>query len=348
MSGNRQCAHIRRSSDAPTREKPRPVCMCPCDYSNSACSEGKSTINTRDMLLAFLLLQCFLCGSFAAQHEVCYGGTFHFPYDYSPRGLSGKLYFSPKNGEGRRLVFENGKAMDPRFKVTFGSLSLQHVTEKDNGYFSPSSSYFLDRITLKVLECADAVQRYYHSQYRVNIPSNAEILEFSTFDNSDLVILWNRTQSSGASRGQVKQNYWEMSDITQADNGYYNFRKKDYTLLTRKKLTVTEYTTNYQPKEGTHFTMRFPVSFKPWDITFKPRTGESDPIRVMRSGRLTNDDYFEDRFVLEGRNLEILSVKVEDSGIYELRDNNGYLVFVGNVAVEEGETQCILPLRNIS
>lgn len=89
------------------------------------------------------------------------------------------------------------------------------------------------------LECAEAVQRHYHTEYRVSIPSNAEILEFSTFDNSDLVILWNRTQTSGASRGQVKQNYWEMSDITQADNGYYNLRQKDYTLLTRKKLTVT-------------------------------------------------------------------------------------------------------------
>lgn len=92
--------------------------------------------------------------------------------------------------------------------------------------------------------------------------------------------------------------------------------------------------------------MRFPVSFKPWDITFKPRMGESDPIRVMRSGRLTNDDYFgdsrfEDRLVLESHNLEILSVKVEDSGTYELRDNNGFLVFVANVAVEEGETQPI-------
>lgn len=117
---------------------------------------------------------------------MCYGGTFRFPYNYSPSGFSGKFYFSPNNGEGKRLVIENGKVcmswcynnedyhvgikkktqnikliqlccqifqgIDPRFKVTSGILSLQHVTEKDNGYFSvPFGSFFLDRITLKVL-----------------------------------------------------------------------------------------------------------------------------------------------------------------------------------------------------
>ncbi|XP_061643448.1 uncharacterized protein LOC133484611 [Phyllopteryx taeniolatus] len=293
------------------------------------------------MLLAFLLLPCFFrCGSSSTQYELCYGGIFRFPFDYSPPGFTGKLYFTPKNGEGRRLVFENGKAVDPRLKVTFASLSLEHVTEKDNGYFSvPFGSMFLNRISLKVSECADEVQRYYHGWYRVDIPSLAEILEFFKIDNSDAVILWNRsdTQTSAASRGRVKENAWDMSELTQDDNGYYNFRKKDYTLLWRKKLTVTEHTNEYQPKEESLLFMRYPLKFTPWDMTFIPSGDDSDSIKVIRSGRLSRKDenFFKQRISLESDGIEITPVKVEDSGTYKFRDKDGHLVFMTNVAVEE-------------
>ncbi|XP_077389134.1 uncharacterized protein LOC144026364 [Festucalex cinctus] len=296
------------------------------------------------MLLAFLLLPCFLSGSFGAQYEVCYGKTFRFPFDSSPPVFTGKLYFSPRNGENRKLVYDDGKAIDPRFKVTSRSLSLPHVTEKDNGRFSvPSGSMFFDRITLKVLECANEMHRYYHAKFRVHIPSQAEILEFYTTSNPYPSILWNRTHTSGPSRGKVEQNSWEIADLTQADSGYYNFRKKDNTLLSRIKLTVTGYDNNYIPKKDSFFNMEYPLSFTPWDITFKPNMG--DPITVMRAGRLTNEDHysqgdshFEDRLDVDSQSLEIISVKAEDSGIYEFRDKEGFLVFVANVEVKEGET----------
>ncbi|XP_077433828.1 uncharacterized protein LOC144058974 [Vanacampus margaritifer] len=296
------------------------------------------------MLLAFLLLPCFFCGSFGATHEVCYGKTFRFPYDSTPAIFTGKLYFTPSNGEGgRKLVFENGKALDPRFKVTSKSLSLPHVTEKDDGKFSiPLSSWFHEHITLKVLECADEVQKYYHTKFRVDIPSQAETLEFYTASNTYPSILWNRTHTGGPSKGKVKHNSWEISDLTQADGGYYNFRKEDHTLLSRIKLRVTGYNNDYISKEDSHFHMQYPLSFNPWDITFKPSMG--DPITVMRSGRLSNlndyreDSHFEHRLFLEPDRLEINPVKVKDSGIYEFRDNDGFLVFMASVDVEEVET----------
>ncbi|XP_037117387.1 uncharacterized protein wu:fc21g02 [Syngnathus acus] len=321
--------------------------MCPCDYSKLGCFFGGKTHSIkRDMLLAFLLLPCFLCGSLGTQYEVCYGGTFKFPFQFSPRTLTGNVYFSPKSGGGgRRLVYENGKAMEPRLQVTPTSLSLQHVTEKDSGEFStPISGFYLERFKLKVLECAGEVQRYYHGTYRLNIPSQAEILEFSKIDHADLEILWNRTQIGGASRGRAKLNSWEMSELTQGDSGYYNFRKKDYTLISRTKLIVTEHLNNYQPKEDTHLTLRFPVTFTPWDITFKPMMDDSTPIRVMRSGRMSNnygyseEPHFEDRLSLDTGSLEITTVKVEDSGVFEFRDKDGFLVFVANLDVEEVHT----------
>lgn len=36
----------------------------------------------------------------------------------------------------------------------------------------------------------------------------------------------------------MKWDVWEITTLTQADSGYYNLRKKDNTLLSRKLLTV--------------------------------------------------------------------------------------------------------------
>ncbi|XP_061691209.1 uncharacterized protein LOC133508799 isoform X2 [Syngnathoides biaculeatus] len=292
------------------------------------------------MLLAFLpLLWFFHCGS-CSRHELCYGETFLFPVDYSPSRLKGKLYFSPKNGEARRLVYENGKAIDPRLKINVASLSLQHVTEKDNGYFSvPLGSWYMDRITLKVLECADEVQKYYHARYRIDIPSLAEILEFTKLHGSDTVVLWNRSSVASASR--MKENVWDMSDLTQDDSGYYNLRSKDYTLMWRKKIIVTEYTNNYHPKEKSLFFMRYPVRFSPWDITFIPKSDNGDPLKVMGHGRFyeianyPSRTNFDQRLSLVDDGVEIDPVKVKDSGRYEFRDKDGHLGFVAIVEVEE-------------
>ncbi|XP_057706465.1 uncharacterized protein LOC130924130 isoform X2 [Corythoichthys intestinalis] len=299
------------------------------------------------MFLAFLLLPCFLWGALGREYEVCYGGSFRIPYHYESPLFYGKLYFTPKNGEGRRLLVENGKVIDPRVKLNRGTPTLYHVTEKDNGHFSvPFGSMIMDPTSLKVLECADGAHRYYHATYRINIPSHAEILEFSKIDQPELVILWNRSnsQTDGASRSRMKHNSWEISKVTQADSGYYNVRQKNYTLLSRKKLTVTEHTKNYVPKEESHFMMRYPVSFTPWDVTFEPSRSDDynkKVITVMKSGseyknnEISSGSSFEQRVFFASKGMDIDPIQVEDSGVYKFRDANGNLVFWANVEVEE-------------
>ncbi|XP_057706553.1 uncharacterized protein LOC130924167 isoform X2 [Corythoichthys intestinalis] len=302
------------------------------------------------MFLAFLLLPCFLWGTLGMEYEVCYGASFRLPYQYAAPGFTGKLYFSPKHGEGRRLLLENGKAVDPRVKLSHGTPILYHVTEKDNGYFSvPFGNMFLDRTSLKVLECADAAQRYYHATYRIILPSHAEILEFYQIDQPELVILWNRSnsQTGGTSRGRMRNNAWEISELTQADSGYYNVRQKDYTLLSRKKLTVTEHTKNYVPKEETHFVMRYPLSFTPWDVTFEPSRDDdyyNKPRVLMKSGHqyknneISSGSFFEERVFFDDEGMQIDPIKLHDSGVYKFRDTDGNLVFWANVEVEEVQT----------
>ncbi|XP_057706968.1 uncharacterized protein LOC130924422 isoform X2 [Corythoichthys intestinalis] len=299
------------------------------------------------MFLAFLLLPCFLWvpGTIGKEYEVCYGASFRIPSQYAPPGFTKKLYFTPKNGGTKRLLLENGQAVDPRVKLRNGTPILYDVTEKDNGYLSvPFGSQFLYHNSLKVLECADKAQRYYHATYRINIPSHAEILEFSKIDQPELVILWNRSnsQTGGTSRGRMINNAWEISELTQADSGYYNIRHKDNILLSRKKLTVTEHTKKYIPKEETHFVMRYPLSFTPWDVTFEPSGGDNyhkQSITIMKSGRQYENEISSEQMVFfDGEGMEIDPIKLQNSGDYKFRDTDGNLVFWANVEVEEVQT----------
>lgn len=63
-------------------------------------------------LIQLFLLHLFLIeGSSAGiqYEEVCYGGNFRLPFDYTPPVFNGQLYFTPSDGGSRRIVMDNGK-----------------------------------------------------------------------------------------------------------------------------------------------------------------------------------------------------------------------------------------------
>lgn len=67
------------------------------------------------------------------------------------------------------------------------------------------------------------------------------MVEFAPHPDDPLPrVLWNSSdpQISQGGRGQVRGNFWEILSVTQDDNGYYDFRKKDRKLLSRTLLTV--------------------------------------------------------------------------------------------------------------
>ncbi|XP_061755908.1 wu:fc21g02 [Nerophis ophidion] len=286
------------------------------------------------MLLAFLLA-CFVCGSYGVTHEeLCFGQTYRFPFQYTPPLFTGKIYFTPKGSSIRRLLVDNGEAKDPRVQVTHASMSLQDLTKQDEGIFSVQhTDYRSNIVSLKILDCADKVEKYYHGMYRFELLSSVHILEFTPIGNPDkTTILWNRTDPNGrrAGRGQFKNNYWEISDVTQDDNGYYNLRRKSYALMSRKKLEVSEQSSSHEPKEGSTCFIQYPSSFVPWDVTFTP-SREGDPKDLMVAGNWE----FKYRLNPDSYGLEIFPVETKDSGLYEFRDKEGHLGLSARLYVEE-------------
>ncbi|XP_061901958.1 wu:fc21g02 isoform X2 [Entelurus aequoreus] len=286
------------------------------------------------MLLAFLLA-CFVCGSYGVTHEeLCFGQAYRFPFQYTPPLFTGKIYFTPKGSESKRLLVDNGEAKDPRVKILHTSMSLQELTEQDEGIFSVQYDYSpFNIVSLKILDCADKVEKYYHGMYRIEILSSVHILEFTPIGKPDqTTILWNRTDPKGrqAVRGQFKNNYWEISDLTQDDSGYYNLRRKSYGLLSRKKLAVTEQSRSHEPKEGATCFIQYPSSFVPWDVTFTP-SREGDDKDLMVAGNWE----FKYRLHPDSYGLEIFPVESKDSGLYEFRDKDGHLGLSASLDVEE-------------
>lgn len=89
------------------------------------------------------------------------------------------------------------------------------------------------------LDCAETITGVYGQAVSLHVPREAQYLEFTPVDGKETTVLWNRT-SSQVKKGKVKikGNIIDLYNLTQMENGYYNLRRKDNTLVKRKSLTV--------------------------------------------------------------------------------------------------------------
>lgn len=79
------------------------------------------------------------------------------------------------------------------------------------------------------------------TEFKRDIDTAVQVVDFTPLDSlGKPIILWNRTdpQSSDERRGKVKNNVWKISNLTQADNGYYNFKLKSNVVGSRIQLLV--------------------------------------------------------------------------------------------------------------
>lgn len=89
-----------------------------------------------------------------------------------------------------------------------------------------------------LVDCAEQIDRTYWHSFSVDVPRDAQYLEFVSH-HGQTEVLWNRTGSQvKKDKVQIRRNVIDVLYLTQANSGYYNLRKKDHTLLRRKKLEV--------------------------------------------------------------------------------------------------------------
>lgn len=296
------------------------------------------------MLLVFLTASsvCFglSAGLLINNHEVCYGGTFTLPSTFSPPLYNGTLYLTPSNGGSRRLLLDDGKAKDPRLKISTHSTYLSDLTERDDGTLSVSfggdETHNIGK--LKILDCATEVRQEYGSRYDHRIRSGTAFLEFTPLDSLDQPkIMWNRTdpQSNRKGRGRVRDNRWEISGLTQSDNGYYNFRRKDNSITSRLLVEVKERVTSHHVDVNKALYLEYPVYGVEWTVTFR-RLADSFNSQLVRAGHLyLGDGSFDGRIKVMRHGIEIDPLESTDSGNYEFLDPQGNLGMTANVSVND-------------
>ncbi|XP_047440351.1 uncharacterized protein LOC125007662 [Mugil cephalus] len=278
----------------------------------------------------------FVIEGLSAGEEVCHGSKFKLPLRYTPPLYNGPLYFIPSNGGPKKLVMDNGEVKDPRFTLSTHSFHLNDVMERDDGYFSTSFNGENMIAKLEYLDCAHNISKKYGYGWSEEIPSHASFLEYTNLNSSDHPkILWNRTDPEVivGQKGRVIINAFEILYLTQEDNGYYNFRKRDNTLLYRGRLVVEGETIHYDPKKDDHLTINFPWIESTWTVTFTPK-GKMKPHTVMKAGfPVISGSWFSHRIQVLKNKFEINPVESTDSGTFEFRDPQGNLALTAIVEV---------------
>ncbi|XP_017282606.1 uncharacterized protein LOC108242329 isoform X2 [Kryptolebias marmoratus] len=154
------------------------------------------------------------------------------------------VYLTPSDGRRKEWIIKNGKANDPRIRVCSASFCLTGLTKRDNGVFSVSKDgvLFQESLRLEVLDCTETISVTFMKQLEHEVPTAAKFMDYISLPLDEPIILWNRTdpRSNDERRGKVINNVWRISDLTQADNGYYNFWRKNNFIESRIFLEVKE------------------------------------------------------------------------------------------------------------
>uniref|UniRef100_A0A087X9Y3 Uncharacterized protein n=1 Tax=Poecilia formosa TaxID=48698 RepID=A0A087X9Y3_POEFO len=301
----------------------------------------------QEMLILLVTVFCALWGPSATlnENDVCYGSDLKFPMHLQPNIQQG-LYFTPRNGGKRKTLMENGKAQEPRLKVDRYNTRLTNLTEKDEGIYSVTyGSTIIDELQLKIKDCAEKIIKDYMHDWSYRLPTATHYVEYtSPHKEEETVILWNLNNPlSKPTRGDLKGNFWTISGVTQADNGYYNFRGKEGTLRRRVFLTVKENTRSYDAEVNENLLIMSPWSGGPWTVTFKKDLETSGQVTIIENGDLVNNgNRFSGRISIQSDGIKIRHVEAMDSGIFEFRDPQGNLALSAHVNVDgHGEAQHI-------
>ncbi|XP_035505416.2 uncharacterized protein LOC118319260 isoform X5 [Scophthalmus maximus] len=292
------------------------------------------------MLLLFLTVSGVLIEASAdIEHEsLCYGSTFNLPVRFTPSDFRGQLYFTPSMGGSRKLLINDGEAKDPRLNISLGSVRLTDLTERDNGTFSISfgDESTNDIITLTIDDCAEKITKYYGDIYGSTLPKGTEFVEFTTLHLRDQPqVVWNGTNLQENGKIRMFFSYLEIFRVTQADNGYYNFRKKDNTLLSRILLIVQENNRRSEVWVKERLSIQYPMFDVKWTVTFTPK-GKMETQTWIEGNRLVTGD-LSGRIWLVHNGIDI-DVESTDSGTLEFRDRQGNLALTVEVNVIAEET----------
>lgn len=216
-----------------------------------------------------------------------------------------------------------------------------------------------------LVDCADDITLTYWHALSLDVPRDAQYLEFISLKGGQAEVLWNRTGSQvKTDKVQMKRNVINIFFLTQADNGYYNLRKKDHTLLKRKKLQVKGKKIKYnvflclhkiiiqltlfhpenkvsrQVKENDFIFFTFPFTSSPLTVTYI-QDGDDKEYTLIENGITMEQNIINSplkgSFYMVDQRIEISPGDTTDTGYFYVKDQNGNLAQTVRLEVLDGE-----------
>ncbi|XP_018610433.1 uncharacterized protein LOC108935927 isoform X1 [Scleropages formosus] len=300
-------------------------------------------------MILWMLLSAALSAdySFAVMDEeqkvVCSGKDFSLPVQSRLR----VVLFSPRFSPGStRVVLENNKVMDPRYEWTGDKmLLLKEVTERDQGLFKlkMSSGTIYRKIRLTVVDCIKSFSLFYGDDFKIDISHGGAVIEFSPEGSQSFpqsLILWNSSVpwESQRGRGSVKGGHWILEGVTQADQGNYTLRDGSRQLLSTVRLNVGEHSFSFTYFTGESLILPLFLPFSKAHLSFIPSStsshsfaGHRATVLLVRDGQVvTKEERYKGQLTLaqvdDANEIVIAQLRLEDSGVYEIRDREGNLV----------------------
>ncbi|XP_046872112.1 uncharacterized protein LOC124464118 isoform X2 [Hypomesus transpacificus] len=276
-----------------------------------------------------------MTGAYLETARVCYGTEYVIPSIFESYFIITKLFFKPSYPQGspKTLVLDKLALKDPRYKSSFSTLRIPDVTEDDDGIFSImyDDGITFDILRLEVTDCSSKAVLTYGSRFLQTVVSQASTLDFLPLESSEPVVLWNQTDSQAGIEGMgvMESRSWVVSRVTQKHQGHYTFRKSDGRFLSRRNLEVEEQVEWYTLERGETFNINFFLDSTQFNLNYF-QEGDPEATLLVRKGIEMYDDPTRNRLEImdRGFRFQMLNLENQDSGKFELRDQDNNLALV--------------------
>ncbi|XP_041917482.1 uncharacterized protein LOC121681677 isoform X1 [Alosa sapidissima] len=263
--------------------------------------------------------------------QVCPGSPFYFKLEDSLKSQHINLYFVQNWSE--RKIATGTQSLDPQYPFKDNEPYIPEVMKKHEGeyYWAVRNVRLkLNHIRLIVKDCSSHKDLDYGDEIKLDVPSDASVLEFDPHLSDKRLVLWSRINAKNekGARGTVALGYWRAQRMTQADQGRYVFLRESGGHITDTVVTVQAKTKHaHVADEDIKDIWQTFVDIPRHEVVITYFTPHGEEYTLFQNDVETDKAFslFRGRLTLTTGWFSILKVQPRDAGRYEIRDKNGHL-----------------------
>ncbi|XP_062848843.1 uncharacterized protein si:dkeyp-77h1.4 [Trichomycterus rosablanca] len=266
---------------------------------------------------------------------------------------SAEVVFQPRIGpRGRELeMIKAGKVVSHRVKLNeeLNILLLENVGESDEGLYivkSTENPEDVKNFYLIVRDCTVEGNVKYGDNFQLTLPEKSIPIgvEFrpsaveanqTSHPAQELLNRNGNFQDGYENRIIVTEKNFVLRAVTGTDEGSYTITNSSGKVSNKVCLNVIEHQNFVTVQPGEMFTFTLPINSSTAHLTYSSDSSGSEKTWViMERGELNLPPQLEGRFSVEDFSCTLKEVKASDKGLFQITDQQGFLVSKYHLKVE--------------